>query len=154
PRAPMWVLHAGDADDGARPARARRGSIGRGRAPRDPRKPVPVHGLPVDRDVDPRRGRGDARRGAAELDRGARGAASVIPAPFEYARPASLDEALELVAGADPSIRVLAGGQSLIPLMKLRLARPLRLIDVGRLDGLHGITEAAGGGLRVGAMTT
>src|SRR5262245_42734683 len=78
----------------------------------------------------------------------------MIPAPFEYARPASLDEALELVAGADPSIRVLAGGQSLIPLMKLRLARPQRLIDVGRIDALRGVREIAGGGLAIGAMTT
>jgi len=78
----------------------------------------------------------------------------VIPAPFEYARPGSLDEALELVAGGDPSIRVLAGGQSLIPLMKLRLARPQRLIDVGRLADLRGVREAAGGGLAIGAMTT
>ncbi|HET7180954.1 MAG TPA: FAD binding domain-containing protein [Candidatus Limnocylindrales bacterium] len=78
----------------------------------------------------------------------------MIPAPFEYARPSSLDEALELVAGADPSIRVLAGGQSLIPLMKLRLARPQRLIDVGRLDGLRGVRELPGGALGIGAMTT
>jgi carbon-monoxide dehydrogenase medium subunit len=78
----------------------------------------------------------------------------VIPAVFEYARPASLDEALELVAGGDPSIRVLAGGQSLIPLMKLRLARPQRLIDVGRLDDLRGIRQLDGGGLAIGALTT
>jgi carbon-monoxide dehydrogenase medium subunit len=78
----------------------------------------------------------------------------VIPAEFEYARPASLDEALELVAGADPSIRVLAGGQSLIPLMKLRLARPQQLIDVGRLADLRGIRETAGGGLSIGPLTT
>ena len=78
----------------------------------------------------------------------------MIPAPFEYARPRSLDEALELVAGADPSIRVLAGGQSLIPLMKLRLARPVRLIDVGRLDDLRGARDVAGGALAIGAMTT
>ena len=78
----------------------------------------------------------------------------MIPAPFDYARPASLDEALELVAGADPSIRVLAGGQSLIPLMKLRLARPQRLIDVGRLDDLRGVHELDGGGLAIGALTT
>ncbi|HJP89105.1 MAG TPA: FAD binding domain-containing protein [Candidatus Limnocylindrales bacterium] len=78
----------------------------------------------------------------------------MIPAPFEYARPSSLDDALEMVAGGDPSIRVLAGGQSLIPLMKLRLARPQRLIDVGRLDDLRGVREASGGALAIGAMTT
>ena len=78
----------------------------------------------------------------------------MIPAPFDYARPASLEEALDLVAGADPSIRVLAGGQSLIPLMKLRLARPQRLIDVGRIEGLRGIREVEGGALSIGALTT
>jgi carbon-monoxide dehydrogenase medium subunit len=78
----------------------------------------------------------------------------MIPAAFDYARPASLDEALELLAGADPSIRVLAGGQSLIPLMKLRLARPERLIDVARIDELRGIRDRPDGGLAIGALTT
>ena len=78
----------------------------------------------------------------------------MIPAPFEYARPASLEEALEMVAGGDPSIRVLAGGQSLIPLMKLRLARPQRLVDVGRLETLRGVRELDGGGLGIGPLTT
>jgi carbon-monoxide dehydrogenase medium subunit len=78
----------------------------------------------------------------------------MIPAPFEYARAASLDEALELVAGADPSIRVLAGGHSLIPLMKLRLARPQRLIDIGRLDDLRGVRELDGGWLGIGPLMT
>lgn len=78
----------------------------------------------------------------------------MIPAPFEYARPASIDEALDLLAGADPSIRALAGGQSLIPLMKLRLARPERLIDVGRIEPLRGIRDRADGGLSIGPLTT
>jgi carbon-monoxide dehydrogenase medium subunit len=78
----------------------------------------------------------------------------VTPAAFDYTRAASLDEALRLMAGGDPSIRVLAGGQSLIPLMKLRLARPERLIDLGRVDELRGIRELDGGGLSIGALTT
>ncbi|MEO5703573.1 MAG: FAD binding domain-containing protein [Candidatus Limnocylindrales bacterium] len=78
----------------------------------------------------------------------------MIPAAFDYTRAATLDEALDLIAGADPSIRVLAGGQSLIPLMKLRLARPERLIDVGRLPELVGICDLDGGGLAIGALTT
>ncbi len=78
----------------------------------------------------------------------------MIPAAFDYTRATSLDEALELIAGADPSIRVLAGGQSLIPLMKLRLARPQRLIDVGRLAELRGVRDLPGGGLSIGALTT
>jgi carbon-monoxide dehydrogenase medium subunit len=78
----------------------------------------------------------------------------MIPASFDYARARTLDEALDLVAGADPSIRVLAGGQSLIPLMKVRLARPERLVDLGRLEELRGIRDGADGGLRIGALTT
>ncbi|HUQ42868.1 MAG TPA: xanthine dehydrogenase family protein subunit M [Candidatus Limnocylindria bacterium] len=78
----------------------------------------------------------------------------MIPAAFDYARPASIDEALELLAAGDPSIRVLAGGQSIVPLMKLRLARPERLVDVGRLPELRGIRGAEDGGLVIGALTT
>ena len=78
----------------------------------------------------------------------------MIPAAFDYARAGSLDEALDLVAAADPSIRVLAGGQSLIPLMKLRLARPQRLVDLGRLAELRVIDETVDGGLRIGALAT
>ena len=78
----------------------------------------------------------------------------MIPAAFDYTRAATLDEALQLVAGGDPSIRVLAGGQSLIPLMKLRLARPERLIDLGRLEELRGVRELDDGGLAIGALTT
>lgn len=78
----------------------------------------------------------------------------MIPAAFDYTRARSLEEALDLVAGADPSICVLAGGQSLIPLMKLRLARPDRLVDLCRLAELRGIEDVAGGGLRIGALTT
>ncbi|HYK96102.1 MAG TPA: FAD binding domain-containing protein [Candidatus Dormibacteraeota bacterium] len=78
----------------------------------------------------------------------------MIPAAFDYARARTLDEALELVAAADPSIRVLAGGQSLIPLMKVRLARPERLVDLGWLAELRGVRDGDGGGLRIGALTT
>lgn len=78
----------------------------------------------------------------------------MIPAAFEYARASTIEEALDLIAGADPSIRVLAGGQSLIPLMKLRLARPERLVDVGRVEGLRGIRELQGGALSIGALIT
>lgn len=77
----------------------------------------------------------------------------MIPAAFDYRRAADLAEALELVAAGDPSIRVLAGGQSLIPLMKLRLARPERLVDLGRLAELRGVREVDGG-LAIGALTT
>jgi carbon-monoxide dehydrogenase medium subunit len=74
------------------------------------------------------------------------------PAEFEYKRPASLDEAIGLLAG-NGDTRVLAGGHSLLPMMKLRLAEPATLVDIGRLPGLDGITED-GDGLRIGALAT
>ncbi|PKW15851.1 FAD binding domain-containing protein [Saccharopolyspora spinosa] len=60
------------------------------------------------------------------------------PAPFEYARPESLDEAVRLLA-ADEDAKVLAGGQSLLPMMNFRLARPSVLVDIGRLPELTGL---------------
>jgi len=63
----------------------------------------------------------------------------VKPAPFDYAAPASLDEAVSALATAGGDAKVLAGGQSLIPMMALRLARPTRLVDINRLPGLDGI---------------
>jgi carbon-monoxide dehydrogenase medium subunit len=75
----------------------------------------------------------------------------MIPQEFEYSSPASLQEALTLVAGGNA--KILAGGMSLIPLMKLRLAAPERLVDLGRIPGLNTIQED-GGSIRIGAMTT
>ena len=75
----------------------------------------------------------------------------MLPAPFEYHRPESLDEALQLLADHGDEAKVLAGGQSLIPLMKLRFAAPGRLIDVNRIAGLDGIEEREGS-LRIGAL--
>ena len=74
----------------------------------------------------------------------------MIPQTFEYTAPATLDEALRLLAqGAKP----LAGGMSLIPMMKLRLAAPDRLVDLGRLKEMSYIREEAGA-LHLGATTT
>ncbi len=73
---------------------------------------------------------------------------------FEYARPSSLDEALGLLAGHGAEAKVLAGGQSLLPLMKLRLAHPGRLVDIGRLAELRGVCRLDDGGLAIGALTT
>ncbi len=78
----------------------------------------------------------------------------MIPAPFTYERPASLDEALGLLGSHGADAKVVAGGQSLLPLMKLRLTRPERLIDIGRLGELRGVREQAEGGLAIGALTT
>ena len=75
----------------------------------------------------------------------------MIPNSFDYAAPATLDEALQLIA--DGSGKLLAGGMSLIPLMKLRLASPGNLVDLGRVPGLNQIAES-GGVVRIGAMAT
>ena len=77
----------------------------------------------------------------------------MIPGEFEYHRPSAVDEAVALLAEFGDDAKVLAGGHSLIPLMKLRLAAPTHLIDVTRIDGLKGIREADGE-IRIGAMTT
>jgi aerobic carbon-monoxide dehydrogenase medium subunit len=74
------------------------------------------------------------------------------PAEFEYKRPASLDEAIGLLA-ENGDTRVLAGGHSLLPMMKLRFAEPGVLVDIGRLPGLDGISEE-GDELRIGALAT
>jgi len=74
------------------------------------------------------------------------------PPPFEYVAPTSLDEALQALADAGDEAKVLAGGQSLIPLMSLRLAQPAVLIDLNRVPGLDAI-ERTNGTLRIGALT-
>jgi CO/xanthine dehydrogenase FAD-binding subunit len=73
------------------------------------------------------------------------------PAPFEYIRPHSLAEACELLAG-DEDARAIAGGQTLVPMLAMRLARPARLVDIMRLPELAGIRPEAGA-LVVGATT-
>ncbi len=72
--------------------------------------------------------------------------------PFAYHAPASLEEALALLRAHLPDAKVLAGGQSLLPLMNLGLARPAVLVDVNGLPGLDRVVEADGG-LRIGALT-
>jgi carbon-monoxide dehydrogenase medium subunit len=78
--------------------------------------------------------------------------AIVFPAPFDYHRPGSVDEALALLQQHGGDARVLAGGQSLIPAMRLRLARPAVLVDIGRLAELAYMRETDGV-LAIGAMT-
>jgi carbon-monoxide dehydrogenase medium subunit len=81
------------------------------------------------------------------------GEAGVIPGAFEYHKPASLKEAVALLAGFGDDGRVLAGGHSLVPMMKLRLAQPGHLVDLGAIAELRGI-RISGGMVRIGAMTT
>ena len=76
----------------------------------------------------------------------------MIPAAFEYRRATSLDDALKAIAGGDA--KVLAGGQSLLPLMKLRLASPGTLVDIGRLAELRGVRRLDDGRMSIGALTT
>jgi carbon-monoxide dehydrogenase medium subunit len=76
----------------------------------------------------------------------------MIPATFEYHAPTSLEEATALLARHGEEAHVLAGGQSLIPMMKLRLASPGHLIDINRIGGLAGMRETDGF-LRIGALT-
>lgn len=73
------------------------------------------------------------------------------PAPFEYHRPESVEEALSLLAEHGYDAKLLAGGQSLVPAMNFRMAVPAVLIDLNRIAGLDGIAEVDGG-LRIGAM--
>jgi len=74
----------------------------------------------------------------------------MIPAAFEYERAGSVDHAVELLAGDDA--KLLAGGQSLIPVLRLRFARPSVLVDVGRLDDLRYVRED-GDRIAIGALT-
>jgi carbon-monoxide dehydrogenase medium subunit len=73
-------------------------------------------------------------------------------APFDYHAPCTLSEALELLALYGPDARVIAGGQSLVPMLALRLARPEVLVDLNRIPGLAGIREQDET-IRIGAMT-
>jgi carbon-monoxide dehydrogenase medium subunit len=78
----------------------------------------------------------------------------VFPSQFAYHRPGSVDEAVQLLK-QNPDAKVLAGGHSLLPAMKLRLAAPSALVDLGRIDGLRGILFTdRGGNAVIGAMTT
>ena len=76
----------------------------------------------------------------------------MIPAQFDYVAPGSLDEALGALRDGGEDAKVLAGGHSLLPLMKLRLAAPSLLVDLRRVPGLAGI-QRENGSVRIGAMT-
>jgi aerobic carbon-monoxide dehydrogenase medium subunit len=76
----------------------------------------------------------------------------MIPAPFDYQRAGSVDEAIELLASLGDDAKLLAGGHSLLPLMKLRLAQPTVLVDIGRIGDLSYV-EDGGGTVRIGSLT-
>jgi carbon-monoxide dehydrogenase medium subunit len=73
----------------------------------------------------------------------------VKPASFDYVRARTLDEAL---AALDADSKILAGGQSLVPMLNMRLARPARLVDINAIPGLDGVRPRPDGGLEIGAL--
>ena len=77
----------------------------------------------------------------------------MYPAQFDYHSPASVQEAISLLGRLKDDAKVLAGGHSLLPMMKLRLAQPKHLIDLRKVPGLSGIKED-GGAIAIGALTT
>ncbi|WP_420998460.1 FAD binding domain-containing protein [Cupriavidus sp. 30B13] len=77
----------------------------------------------------------------------------MIPRPFEYHAPKTLPEAVAMLEEYGDGAKLLAGGHSLLPMMKLRFAEPAHLIDLGKVEGLKGIRQE-GSELRIGAMTT
>src|SRR3954468_21807495 len=76
----------------------------------------------------------------------------MLLAELDYARPGSVDDAVKLLAGREDA-RALAGGQSLVNVMKTRVAAPELVVDLNRIEALRGITDD-GGGLLIGAMAT
>ena len=76
------------------------------------------------------------------------------PARFDYHAPERLEQVLELLADDEHEVRVIAGGQSLVPMMNFRLAVPEVLVDLRRVEGLHQVEIDAGGTLEVGAAVT
>ncbi|HEY2986032.1 MAG TPA: xanthine dehydrogenase family protein subunit M [Jatrophihabitantaceae bacterium] len=77
----------------------------------------------------------------------------MIPASFDYVRPSTVDEAVAAVAAAGDEGKVLAGGQSLLPVLRLRLAYPSTVVDLGALSELRGVRDD-GDAIVIGAMTT
>jgi carbon-monoxide dehydrogenase medium subunit len=84
---------------------------------------------------------------------GAAGGREVIPSTFAYAAPDTLHDALSILAASDDDTKIMAGGQSLIPLLKLRLASPAVVMDISRLDNLREIEETPAA-FRIGALVT
>lgn len=77
----------------------------------------------------------------------------MIPAPFDYAAPATVEEALGLLAEHGDEVKVLAGGQSLLPVLRMRLNAPELVVDISGIESLKGITDT-GDAVRIGAATT
>src|SRR5579884_4095973 len=144
PRPAVRLLHAWHGHGGGVAAR-RDPRPDRGPGARGPRgQPVPLHRLPQHRQG----GAGGGVGGQGRLG----GRAAMIPAKFDYYRADSADEAISLLGEHGEDAKLLAGGHSLLPLMKLRLATPSALIDVGRLSDLSYVRDA-GDHIAIGALT-
>src|SRR4051794_41337787 len=76
----------------------------------------------------------------------------MIPAPFEYVAPGSVEEALQALAEHGDDAKIIAGGQSLLPVLRMRLNAPEWIIDLGKIDSLRGIRDD-GDAIVIGAMT-
>ena len=77
----------------------------------------------------------------------------MIPGSFDYFTPRSIPEAIELLSAHRDDVKVLSGGQSLLPLMKMRLSKPGYIVDIGKIPGLDGIVDE-GNTLVLGALVT
>ncbi len=77
----------------------------------------------------------------------------MIPSAFDYVRPSSVEEAVSALAAGDEDVKIMAGGQSLLPIMRLRLGNPSTIIDLGGIPELRGVRED-GDTIVIGAMTT
>ncbi|HEX9454240.1 MAG TPA: FAD binding domain-containing protein, partial [Candidatus Binatia bacterium] len=77
----------------------------------------------------------------------------MIPGSFEYFAPSSLNDAVKFLAEHRDDVKILSGGQSLLPLMKMRLSKPAYVVDIGHIPGLDKITED-GNNLIIGALVT
>ena len=77
----------------------------------------------------------------------------MIPAQFDYVAPTSVEEALQVLADKGDEAKVMAGGQSLLPVLRMRLNAPEVVVDIGRIEGLRGIRDD-GDALVIGALTT
>src|SRR5262245_9219711 len=138
-RAPVRVLHRRNGDGHGLAARGDSRAHRSRRAPRARGQPLSLHRLPQHRE-----GRAGGRAGTRGRP--------MIPAAFDYVRAASADEALAALTEHGDDAKLLAGGMSLLPLMKLRLAVPAVLVDVGRLEDLKYVRDA-GDHIAVGALT-
>ena len=143
----MRVLHARHDHERDRPAAAQRRSDGKGDPRLAGRQPVPVYGLSRHRQVDT-----DGREINVSPPYHARpGKRERIMYQFDYQAPDSIEAALAALRGNDEAM-ILAGGMTLLPTMKLRLARPDVLIDINRIEALAGIGKEDGA-IVIGAMT-